>query len=107
LIGAYKENGGLRNALDLFSDFGFLFYTGWSTSKCIVRYAGGIAEYRDQGLGYKLKRAQWQMVRNQGLDRIIWTFDPLMSRNAYLNIHKLGAVCNTYLRNFYGEISRY
>ncbi|MGW8250580.1 MAG: hypothetical protein ACWGO1_08055, partial [Anaerolineales bacterium] len=47
---------------------------------------------------------QWQMVRNQGLDRITWTFDPLLSRNAHLNIARLGAVCNTYLRSVYGEL---
>lgn len=61
-------------------------------------------DYRGQGLGFRLKRAQWQMVRHQGVDLITWTYDPLFSRNAYLNIAKLGAVCNTYLRNFYGDM---
>lgn len=61
-----------------------------------------LEQYRDLGIGFALKRAQWQLVRNQGLDRITWTFDPLLSRNAYLNISKLGAVCNTYLVNEYG-----
>jgi predicted GNAT superfamily acetyltransferase len=61
-------------------------------------------DFRDRGLGFALKRAQWQMVRHQGLDRITWTFDPLMSRNAHLNIGKLGAVCNTYRLEFYGEM---
>lgn len=61
-------------------------------------------DYRNRGLGFRLKRAQWQMVRQQGLDRITWTYDPLLSRNAYLNITKLGAVCNTYLREMYGEM---
>ncbi|HEX7973946.1 MAG TPA: GNAT family N-acetyltransferase [Anaerolineales bacterium] len=61
-------------------------------------------DYRDQGLGFALKRAQWQMVRRQGIDRITWTYDPLMSRNAFLNIARLGAVCNTYRRNEYGEM---
>jgi len=61
-------------------------------------------DYRDRGIGFLLKRAQWQMVRHQGLDRITWTYDPLISRNAYLNITRLGAVCNTYLRNTYGDL---
>ncbi len=60
--------------------------------------------YRDSGLGFALKRAQWQMVRHQGLTHITWTYDPLLSRNAYLNIAKLGAVCNTYRRSEYGEM---
>jgi len=59
---------------------------------------------RDSGIGFALKRAQWQMVRHQGLDHITWTYDPLLSRNAYLNIAKLGAVCNTYRRSEYGEM---
>ena len=61
-------------------------------------------EYRDKGIGFALKRAQWQMVRHQGLDHITWTFDPLISRNANLNISKLGAVCSTYRRSEYGDM---
>ena len=61
-------------------------------------------DWRSQGVGFALKRAQWQLVRKQGLDRVTWTYDPLLSRNAYLNIARLGAVCNTYLRSAYGEM---
>jgi len=61
-------------------------------------------DHRDCGAGFALKRAQWQMVRRQGLDHITWTYDPLLSRNAYLNIAKLGAVSTTYRRSEYGEM---
>ena len=61
-------------------------------------------DWRSKGIGFALKRAQWQLVRKQGLDRVTWTYDPLLSRNAYLNIARLGAVCNTYLRSEYGEM---
>lgn len=61
-------------------------------------------DYRGRGIGFSLKRAQWQMVRHQGIDRITWTYDPLLSRNAHLNVARLGAVCNTYLRELYGEM---
>lgn len=61
-------------------------------------------EFRGKGLGFMLKRAQWQLVRKQGIDRITWTYDPLLSRNAHLNIHRLGSVCNTYRREVYGEM---
>ena len=60
--------------------------------------------FSGQGIGFALKRAQWQMVRHQGLDHVTWTYDPLLSRNAYLNIAKLGAVCNTYRRSEYGDM---
>jgi len=65
---------------------------------------GILSGHRDSGVGFALKRAQWQIVRHQGLDHITWTYDPLLSRNAYLNIAKLGAVCNTYRRAEYGEM---
>ena len=61
-------------------------------------------DHRDGGVGFALKRAQWQMVRHQGLDHITWTYDPLLSRNAYLNIAKLGTVCSLYRRAEYGEL---
>ncbi|MEJ2707149.1 MAG: hypothetical protein P8074_06005 [Anaerolineales bacterium] len=62
------------------------------------------ADFRDRNIGFRLKRAQWQMVRKQGVDRITWTFDPLLSRNANLNIARLGAVCNQYHRDVYGQM---
>jgi predicted GNAT superfamily acetyltransferase len=65
---------------------------------------GVLPEARDSGVGFALKRAQWQWVRKQGLDRITWTYDPLLSRNGHLNIARLGAVCNTYLREVYGDM---
>jgi predicted GNAT superfamily acetyltransferase len=65
---------------------------------------GVLPAYRDKGIGFLLKRAQWQMVRHQNLDRITWTYDPLQSRNAHLSIARLGAVCNTYFQDFYGEM---
>lgn len=59
-------------------------------------------DYRNSGVGFALKRAQWQMVRHQKIDLITWTYDPLLSRNAKLNINKLGAISNQYYRDFYG-----
>jgi predicted GNAT superfamily acetyltransferase len=61
-------------------------------------------DYQNSGIGFALKRAQWQMLRQQGLSLATWTYDPLLSRNAHLNIARLGAVCNTYLPNLYGAM---
>ena len=66
--------------------------------------AGVHPDYRDSGVGFALKRAQWQIVRHQGLDHVTWTYDPLLSRNARLNIARLGAVCSTYRRSEYGAM---
>lgn len=60
--------------------------------------------YRDQAIGYRLKAAQRDLVGKQGIRLITWTYDPLLSRNAHLNIRRLGAVSRTYLREVYGEM---
>lgn len=65
---------------------------------------GVLPGLRDSGIGFALKRAQWQFVRKQGIDRVTWTYDPLQSRNAHFNLARLGAVCNTYLREVYGDM---
>jgi predicted GNAT superfamily acetyltransferase len=57
---------------------------------------------RDARIGERLKWAQREHALAQGLERMTWTFDPLISRNARLNLRKLGAVCSTYLPNLYG-----
>ena len=61
--------------------------------------------WRDRHLGYRLKLAQREQALAQGFARITWTFDPLQSRNAYLNFAKLGVVADQYKINFYGEDS--
>ncbi|HLF29262.1 MAG TPA: hypothetical protein VJG32_23305 [Anaerolineae bacterium] len=65
---------------------------------------GVLPEWQSGGVGYALKVAQREAVRAQALRLITWTYDPLESKNAHLNVAKLGAVCNTYLRNLYGEL---
>ena len=66
---------------------------------------GVLPEYRGQNVGYQLKLAQRDFVAAQGVRLVTWTYDPLESRNARLNIAKLGAVCNAYLRDHYGEMA--
>ncbi|MEZ4607143.1 MAG: hypothetical protein R2865_10205 [Deinococcales bacterium] len=65
---------------------------------------GILAAYRDKKLGEALKWAQRERILAQGLKRMTWTYDPLESRNAYLNLHKLGAVCRRYYVNLYGDM---
>lgn len=59
-------------------------------------------ECQGQGLGYRLKMAQRAAALGQDIDLVTWTFDPLLSRNAHLNIAKLGAVSTSYLIDVYG-----
>ena len=59
--------------------------------------------HRDRGLGRALKFAQRDAALERGIDRITWTFDPQQTRNAFLNLEKLGVIADRYLRDFYGE----
>lgn len=61
-------------------------------------------DYQNRGVGAMLKIAQRSFVMEQGVRLITWTYDPLLSRNAQLNIRRLGAVCQTYLCDAYGEM---
>jgi predicted GNAT superfamily acetyltransferase len=58
--------------------------------------------YQRQGVGYRLKLAQREYALRLGIRLITWTYDPLESRNGWLNIGKLGAVSHLYLRDFHG-----
>jgi predicted GNAT superfamily acetyltransferase len=60
--------------------------------------------YRDQGIGYALKINQWQWAKKNNYKEITWTFDPLVSRNAKLNLIKLGVDISGYYSNFYGDM---
>jgi predicted GNAT superfamily acetyltransferase len=60
---------------------------------------------RHGGVGYALKLAQRAAALEQGIGVVRWTFDPMIARNAWFNIGKLGAVCDRFERNFYGEMS--
>lgn len=60
-------------------------------------------EYRNRGIGIKLKFAQREDALARGIDRIEWTFDPMQIKNAYLNIEKLGAIARRYSVDFYGR----
>ena len=64
-----------------------------------------LEKYRDQGIGYSLKINQWHWAKRNNYPEISWTFDPLVSRNAKLNLIKLGVNVSSYHINFYGEMS--
>ena len=61
-------------------------------------------KYRDQGIGYALKIDQWHWAKKNNYAEITWTFDPLVARNAKLNLIKLGVDISAYYPNFYGDM---
>lgn len=65
---------------------------------------GIVPACRDGGLGRRLKEAQREHALSEGYALIVWTFDPLESRNAYLNLHKLKGRAVKYYEDYYGEL---
>jgi len=65
--------------------------------------AAVLEDLRHQDIGFRMKVAQRQHAMKAGVPLVIWTFDPLQSRNAHLNINKLGAIVRRYEVNYYSE----
>ena len=64
-----------------------------------------LPQYRNEGIGRRLKLAQRDDAIARGFDLMEWTLNPLEIRNAHLNIARLGAIVRRYEPNFYGPSS--
>ena len=97
VVGAYENN-----QLVGFS-YGFPGFVNGKPYLC--SHMLGIDEnYRGQGIGEFLKKEQKNAAIEMGYDLLTWTYDPLESVNAFLNLTKLKAICSTYVKNCYGEM---
>lgn len=85
--------------------FGFVGLTHAGQVKHCSHMLAVLPAYRDRGVGEELKQRQRDHVLAQGITLMTWTYDPLQSRNAWLNIRKLGATCRTYIQNLYGAMA--
>ena len=54
------------------------------------------------GIGARLKWAQRERALAEGANYIRWTYQPVLARNAFFNIERLGASISTYMPNYYG-----
>ncbi len=109
LLLSAQRNGAL--VLGAFDDkvligllFGYLGRTQAGSLKHCSHLMCVAPEAQGRGVGRHLKLAQREFALAQGCELVTWTYDPLESRNANLNIHKLGAVCHTYYRDYYGPM---
>lgn len=74
--------------------------------KACSHMAGVLPGRQGQGIGRQLKLKQRELILEQGVtDWMTWTYDPLYCANGVFNLHHLGAVCDTYARNVYGELN--
>lgn len=111
LITAHKNGGLLLGAFEEDRMVGFVFgFLGRAKVDQIVRLKlcshilGVHPDFRGLGLAYQLKTRQRLHLRSQNIDLATWTFDPLQSVNAWLNIRRLGGIARRYIRDAYGEM---
>jgi predicted GNAT superfamily acetyltransferase len=60
-------------------------------------------QHRGVGFALKVHQRAWALAR--GITEVVWTFDPLVARNAWFNLAKLGARPTAYLEDFYGPMT--
>ena len=73
---------------------------------CLYSQLTGIVpEAQGRDLGRRLKEAQRDFCRHEGIDRIAWSFDPLQAGNAHFNLGRLAAVAVRYIPDMYGRRS--
>jgi predicted GNAT superfamily acetyltransferase len=105
---ADKVGGQVMGAFDGSEMVGFAMSVPGTRSGRVYLHSHMLAvrkQYRDRGLGRRLKLLQREDALARGIEVIEWTFDPLEIKNAYLNIEKLGAISRRYNINQYGITS--
>jgi len=98
VLGAFERSGDLAGFV-----FGFLGMRDGRLRLCSHQLAV-LPQHRGQGSGQRLKWAQRAAALARGVELVTWTFDPLEARNAYLNLHLLGAIACHYSRDHYGAM---
>lgn len=104
---AVKNGGIMVGAYDGEKLVGFSYgFPGFKDGEVyLCSHMLGIDEaYRSQRIGEQLKQAQRKIAIQKGYTMMHWTYDPLETRNGYLNLTKLNGICHTYVENCYGEM---
>jgi predicted GNAT superfamily acetyltransferase len=78
------------------------FVSGGADAYLHSHLAAVSPDHRAKGVGFALKLHQRAWSLERGIPWVSWTFDPLVRRNAHLNIARLGASPVEYLLDFYG-----
>lgn len=104
-----SQNGGLvigAFADDMLVGFSYSFPGFADGNIYLCSHMLGIhPDFQKQGIGLRLKMKQKEEALKLGYTMLSWTYDPLESVNAYLNLSKLGAISHIYVENCYGEMS--
>jgi predicted GNAT superfamily acetyltransferase len=96
ILGAYQEE----------QLVGYIYsFPGYRANKVylILQNIGVLPAYQHQKIGEALMQALKQEAQNLGYEEIVWTFEPLESVNAYVYLHKMGAITSEYIKNCYED----
>lgn len=111
LVAVADDEGGVdASATPPFAEPGELLgaalgFLGWSEGIHLHSHMNAVAPAaRGHGIGLALKLRQRARCLEHGIDEIRWTFDPLIRRNARMNLVRLGAEVAAYLPEFYGVL---
>ena len=99
VLGAFTPTG---EALGL----SFAFLGRIEGRLCLYSQLTGVVPgQQGRGLGGRLKAAQREFARAEGLDCLAWAFDPLQAGNAHFNLGRLGATASRFVEDMYGRRS--
>jgi predicted GNAT superfamily acetyltransferase len=95
--GAFNDDGRM---------LGFVFGVTGVQDGELMHWSDMLAVHPDaqgQHLGERLKEFQRAQCRALGVRTIYWTYDPLVARNAHLNLSRMGARVHEFVPAMYGE----
>src|SRR5438270_6556490 len=77
----------------------------WGDARALHSHISGVLpDGQGRGVGYALKLHQRAWAAARGITEITWTYDPLIRRNAWFNLVKLGARVDGFHADFYGPM---
>ena len=100
LAGAYASGGPRAGEMVAAS----VAFFGAPPGQSLHSHITGVLPRSGRGIGGAVKWHQRAWALDRGLRRITWTYDPLIARNAFFNVTRLGALPERYLVDFYGPM---
>jgi len=103
---SHKMGGIVAGAFDGDRLIGFVYGITGVRDGALAHWSHMLAvteEWRDRGVGRRLKAYQRTELLTAGILRMFWTFDPLVARNAHLNLERIGVRVVEYVRDMYGD----
>lgn len=84
---------------------GFIYGFPYFPDKHYSHMMATLPEWQGKGVGFAMKKVHREIALESEvhINKIVWTVDPLLTNNSYLNFAKLGGVCSTYYPNYYGD----